>query len=300
MSNRITLSPRDRSLLVLLSRTPATTSQLLRASRAFEGGPFADDRRLRERLRALADGGFVRSWSAATANGGLQNYYKITPVAFATLYGPEAELPPRAFFAEIAPSHFAHTLRLAEAVVTIVTASHARQVEITRFYRENELTLQVGQDRLQPDGFMRLACDGRTFNIALEIDMSQESIDSPAASSIRRKIGLYHAYQEQAFADWHAARKRWEEPRFRVVFLTLTTQRAYHILAFTRQIASHRSRRLVYAATQSSFSTDSAALTNPLFLDHFGHWQSLIHDHPSARFQKEPVRINGPKQLIAT
>lgn len=240
----------------------------------------------------MADGGFVRTWSAATANGGLQNYYKITPVAFATLYGPEAELPPRAFFAEIAPSLFAHTLRLADAVVTIVTASHARQIEIVRFYRENELTLLVGQDHLQPDCFVRLGCDGRTFNLALEIDMSQESIDSPAASSIRRKIGLYHAYQEQAFADWRAAGKRWEEPRFRAVFLTPTTQRAYHILAFTREIATHRSRRLVYAATQSSFGTDSIPLTAPLFLDHFGCWQSLVDPHPTSVYIKQAVTIS--------
>lgn len=296
MSNRILLTDRDRSLLHVLSRTPATTALLLRASSTFEGGSFTDDRRLRERLTALSAAGLARFWPAFLGSGGLQNYYKLTPAGFAALHGPDAELPPRAFFQEISPSHFDHTLRLADAVVTLHVAAHARRIEIVRFYRENELTLTVGQDRLQPDGFVRLACDGRTFNFAIEIDTSQESIDSPSASSIRRKIGLYHAYQEQAFADWHAAGKRWEEPRFRVVFLTPTIMRAYHILAFTRQIAMHRSRRLVYAATQSSFCSDAAALTNPLFLDHFGNWQALVELHPSAGHLKHPVRISTPRR----
>ena len=75
MSNRVSLSPRDLSLLRLLSWTPATTAQLLRASDAFEGGRFLDERRLRERLQALGEEGIVRAWSAAHAGGGLQKYY---------------------------------------------------------------------------------------------------------------------------------------------------------------------------------------------------------------------------------
>src|SRR5438128_2119065 len=110
MSIRVTLSPRDRSLLRLLSWTPATTALLLDASRAFDGGPFADDRRLRERLTALAGEGLVRAWASAHPGGGLQNYYKLTPAGFAALHGPDVPQPPRAFFAELAPSTFAHTL----------------------------------------------------------------------------------------------------------------------------------------------------------------------------------------------
>ena len=41
MSNRVSLSSRDVSLLRLLSRTPATTSLLARASVTFDGGSHA-------------------------------------------------------------------------------------------------------------------------------------------------------------------------------------------------------------------------------------------------------------------
>src|SRR5712691_8084594 len=99
MSTRISLSPRDISLLRLLSWTPATTALLLRASSTFDGGPFIDERRLRERLQAFCEAGAVRCWPMAQAGGGLQNYYKLTPLGFDMLCGSEAAHPSRAFFA---------------------------------------------------------------------------------------------------------------------------------------------------------------------------------------------------------
>src|SRR5437667_12880100 len=113
MSSRVSLSPRDVSLLRLLSWTPATTGLLLRASSTFDGGAFLDERRLRERLQALAEAGVVRSWPMAQAGGGLENYYKLTPVGFDMLSGSESPRPSRAFFAEASPSFCAHTFRLA-------------------------------------------------------------------------------------------------------------------------------------------------------------------------------------------
>src|SRR5262245_32778515 len=104
MSSCVSLSPRDRSLLQLLSWTPATTALLLRASAAFAGGAFANERRLRERLQAYAEAGMVRCWPMAQGSGGLQNYYKLTPLGFGVLSGNEMEQPSRAFFAEVSPS----------------------------------------------------------------------------------------------------------------------------------------------------------------------------------------------------
>lgn len=291
MSNRITLSPRDRDLLRLLSWTPATTGLLLVASAAFEGGPYADDRRLRERLTALAAEGFVRARSSAHPGGGLQNYYKLTPAGFAVLYGAGAPLPPRAFFAEIAPSLFAHTLRLAEAIVALVAASRKRRLEIVNFFRENELALPVGGAEIRPDCFVRLAGPGRTLSFAFEIDTGQESVDSPAANALRRKLTLYHAYQNGALAGWAAAGKAWEEPRFRAIFLTSSVARAYHVLSLARTLQTHPARRLVYTAPLSTFITEPDPLTAPIFLDHFGNWQALADPHPTAPFVKTPVRI---------
>src|SRR5437773_2102132 len=111
MSIRVTLSPRDRALLRLLSWTPATTTLLLRASSAFEGGAFADERRLRERLQSLSEAGVVRSWPTAYAASGLQNYYKLTPLGFDLVCGAEAARPSRTFFSEVAPSLVEHTFR---------------------------------------------------------------------------------------------------------------------------------------------------------------------------------------------
>lgn len=45
MSTPVSLSPRDRSLLQLLSWTPATTALLHRASMTFDGGAFINERR---------------------------------------------------------------------------------------------------------------------------------------------------------------------------------------------------------------------------------------------------------------
>lgn len=284
-------SPRDLSLLRLLSWTPATTALLLAASSTFEGAPFLDERRVRERLQALSEAGFVRSWPSAQAGGGLQNYYKLTPLGFELVCGAEAQQPPRAFFAEVSPSLFAHTFRLAETIVTVARACHARRVAIERFVRENDLTLSAGDQQVQPDCFFRLAFAGRMFNLAFEIDNSQASVDAHALNSIRRKLAVYHAYQELVLAQWRSGGKQWERPRFRVVFLTQSVARAYHILALAAAGTPLLARRLVVAATHAEFVADPDPLLAPVFLDHLGKWQALVDPHPTASSRKSPVRL---------
>lgn len=291
MSNRVSLSSRDLSLLRLLSWTPATTALLLRASATFDGDPFTDERRLRERLQALSTAAIVRSWATAHAGGGLQNYYKLTPTGFAILSGVEVPRPAQAFFAEVTPSLFAHTFRLAEVIVEALRACHGRRVGIERFNRENELAFRVGTHQVQPDCFFRLACGGRVFNLAFEIDNGTASVDSFAANGIRQKLTVYHAYQDQVLSRWLTAGKKWERPRFRVVFLTQSAARAYHILSLAEEITRNKARRLVYAATHADFVTDSDPLMAPIFLDHFGHWHSLVDLHPTAAQQRDPVRL---------
>ena len=294
MSSHVSLSPRDLSLLRLLSWTPATTALLLRASDTFDDGAFINERRLRERLQALGAAGMVRAWSTAQAGGGLQNYYKLTPLGFDLCHGIDIERPPRAFFAEVSPSLFAHTFRLAEGIVETVRACHAQRVTIKRFIRENELVFRAGDRQVQPDCFFRLTTAGRSFNLAFEIDNSTASVDAHAMNSIRQKLMTYQAYQDMLLSQWLASGKKWERPRFRVVFLTQSIERAYHILAFAADATPNKSRRFVYAAAHENYVTDDRPLHAPIFLDHLGNWQSLIDLHPSAVYAKTPVRLVRP------
>lgn len=131
----------------------------------------------------------------------------------------------------------------------------------------------------------RAVRNGRSFNLAVEIDNSTESILSYSAKCIRQKLAIYDAYQEVLLAQWRAAGKRWERPRFRVVFLPPSVERAYHILALAEEAARNKACRVVYAATHAEFVTDPDPFFSPLFLDHAGRWQSLIDLHPTAPYQ---------------
>jgi hypothetical protein len=228
------------------------------------------------------------------SGGGLQNYYKLTPLGFEFLYGPTVPQPSRAFFEVVSPSLLAHTFRLAEVIVATLRACSAHRIVIDRFFRENELTFTAGQEQVQPDCFFRLLTSGRAFNLAFEIDNSMSSIEAPSESSIEGKLKVYDAYQELMLSRWLSAGKNFERPRFRVVFLTPSVARAYHILAQAAKTTRHPLRRLVYASTHDAYLTDLDPLLSPLFLDHRGSWQSLIDLHPTARYLREPVRLPSP------
>src|SRR5438093_2214900 len=138
------VSLRDRDLLQLLDRTPATVALILKASTTFAGEPFRDERRVRERLQQLAAEQLVRRFTLAQASGGAMNYYKLTAAGFASLHGPEPALPPRAYFAEIPLSRLQHPLPLASVIVHMLTGASRHRVSVTKFHRENELPLSVG------------------------------------------------------------------------------------------------------------------------------------------------------------
>ena len=178
MATTLVLSPRDRSLLRILSWTPATAAQLFQASASFDEGPYQDERRLRERVQSLCEARFVRLWQTGHAGGGLKNYYKLTPAGFQALIGSDVALPPRAFFQETSPALFEHTLFLADVIIQSVVAAHGQKITICRFFRENDLPFSAGERQVQPDCFFQFTIDGRIFNIAFEIDLSTESIDS--------------------------------------------------------------------------------------------------------------------------
>src|SRR2546425_1055367 len=84
----------------------------------------------------------------------------------------------------------------------LLRACHARRVTIERFIRENELAFKAGGKQVQPDCFFRLATAGRAFNLAFEIDNSTASVESYAVNSVRQKLVVYHAYQDQVLGAW--------------------------------------------------------------------------------------------------
>jgi hypothetical protein len=285
------LSQRDRDLLLFLYRTPATAAQILKASVAFDEGEYRDERRVRERLQALAKQKLVRSFPLAISGGGLANYYRLTPEGYRVVKGEESELPHRSQFAELPPSRLMHSLQLADVIAHVHSLAHRQRVRLTSFHRENELILEVGNHRVVPDCHLQLETSGRTFNLLVELDRSNESLDGIAATTIRTKLLGYEAYQDYVLGIWKNNGEQGARPAFRVVFLTMSAERALHILALARDCARNRDRRLCYAATIDGFLSDPQGLRTPIFLDHGGRWNTLVNPFPTATFQRAPVRI---------
>jgi hypothetical protein len=290
------LAPRDLSLLGFLDRTPATASQLLKASVTFQGEAFRDERRVRERLQSLGRGKLVHAYPLAIAGGGLANYYKLTAEAYRVLHGPDAPLPHRSYFAALSPSRLLHTLGLADAIVHLHTAAEVARAKLTAFHRESEVVLEIGHHRVVPDCHVQFLSGGRYFNVLFEIDRSTEPIDSLASSSIRTKLLAYEAYQNHVLELWKRGGRRELRPYFRVAFLTMSVDRAHHILSLAADCARNGDRRLCYAATQDEFLAMPDALREPLFLDHAGYWRALVDMHPTARFLRAPVRFAPREQ----
>ncbi len=300
MTNAVIPSARDQSLLRLLAHTPATTALILKASEIFPGEPFHDDRRVRERLQTLAETGLIRAFPATHGVGGPVNWYKLTAEGFRTVQGAEAALPHRSRFEAIPPSRFQHTQTLAEVIVHSFLAAHRDRCTIPFFQGDGDARIDVASHTFYPDCFFQFALSGKQFNTYFEIDQSTESIDSNAEQSIRTKLLNYEAYQDSLVAWWKGQRERGPRPYFRVVFLTRSQERAYHILWLAQTCVRNGDRHLAYAATQDAYLTDLRALQSPLFLDHHGRWQSLVNLHPSSNFQRTPVRLSRPVTPFAS
>ncbi len=297
MTQGIVLNSRDLAILRLLAETPATAAQIRKASVTFGSEPFRDERRVRERMQALAQGGLLRSWSAAPPSGGLMAYYRLTGEGYRLAF-PEAEAgPSRQSLLAIAPSRYRHAMATADAIVHTLTASHERGVRVHRILGDGKLTLEIGERRQQPDFHAQLGFAGLTFNLVFEIDNATEPIDSLREQSIRAKIDGYIAYHEGVLQAWKESGNEGRRPTFRVAFLTTSAERAYHILWLARQRSQNPARRLIYATTQDMYCGHPHAVTEPVFIDHRGHWQALVDPHPTSRFLREPVRLSPPVAL---
>ena len=295
MSQAVILSKRDMALLGLLEMTPATAVQIRTASVSFDEGPFRDERRVRERLLALCDAGFLQSWPAAISGGGLMHYHRLTLNGFRVLHPDCSDSPPRTIVSRIAPSRFNHAMATADIIVHTLSVAHTARVRVAKFHGDGAIVLTAGEYRQQPDCHFQFEHSGKVFNVLYEIDNATEPLDSPRESSIRTKLLGYEAYQDWVLQAWReSSPPRTQRPCFRVVFLTRGSERASHILWLARQCARNPCRGLCYATTQEAYLSEAQAVTSPCINDHHGGWHSLVNLHPSSRFLREPVRLSPP------
>ena len=294
MSQGITISKRDSAILSFLDLTPATAAQIRKVSATYGEDFFRDERRVRERLQALGDAGLVKSYSLAVAGGGLMSYYRLTPEGYRAAFPDKSESPPRTNFAEVAPSRVRHAIATADAIAHTMTASHNAGVEILSSHGDGRLVLEIGEYRQVPDFHFQLSKAGKVFNLVFEIDNATEPIDSMREQSIRTKILGYEMYQNWVLSLWSQSGRCGPRPSFRVIFLTIGVERANHILWFANERANNLDRRLIYATTQDNYLSEERAVTQPIFNDHLGHWQSLVNHQPTSAFVRERVRFARP------
>ncbi len=252
------LTERDIDILAALDMTPLTAEQLCRLSRAF-ALPFADTRRVRERLRILAEARRVSAFRYATEGPGAPAYYVLTPLGYRLLHGPEATLPPRRQFMPIGIARQRHTFALAEFLVHTAVAAHAVGAKLANHARENAVRLTVGSDAVVPDAAFQLApFTGKALSFTVELDNRSERVRSDKeADSWQRKVRLYEAYADHA------------PSRFRVLLVTTGGEaRLRNMLQTARQHAKNPHRALVYGTTLSRYLAESAAVTTPCWQDH--------------------------------
>lgn len=277
--DRITLlTERDLDILAALAMTPLTAEQLCKWSRSF-ASPFSDARRVRERLRALADVGRVRAYRYATAGPGAPAYYALTPLGYRLLHGPKADLPGKNFFLPIGIARQRHSYALAEFLTHTIVCAHASRATLAHYARENAVALKVGESVLAPDSsFQLVSAQGKAFNFFVEIDNRTERVQSEKqADSWERKARLYEAYADQVSA------------RFRVLLVTTGGQhRLSHMLAVSHHLARNPRRSLAYGICLPQYLSEPDAVLASCWRDHRGTAVPLLPAH-SPRPQTTPV-----------
>lgn len=263
---RTVLTERDLEILAALDRSPLTIEQLLKVSRAFPE-PFASESRVRGRLQALRQAGWVRRWQYATVSrGGAPDYYKLTLAGYRLLYGPEFEPLTKRAFAEVGLAHQHHTRSLADFIVHTVVCSHARGLPVVDFCRENTLQLKIGEEYLFPDCAFRIRLPDQQFNFVVELDNGTERVRSQKdTDSWERKIRLYEAYQDQAAS------------RFRLLIVsTRSRARAEYIRHTAASLTRHPDRRLFLSVHLDDYIAETDAVCRPCFTDHRGIAAAMI------------------------
>lgn len=252
------LTARDLEILGALALTPLTAEQLCTLSQTF-ARPFHDPRRVRERLKALADAKRVCVFRYAIAGPGAPAYYTLTSLGYRLLYGPDAALPVRSQFMPIGIARQRHAFYLAEFLVRTMVAAHRLGVGLTNYYRENSLRLSVGSESLFPDAaFQLIAPAGKALNFLVELDNSTERINSDKETdSWQRKINLYEAHADHTVE------------RFRVLIVVQGSQdRLERILKIASRLAHNPRRSLIYGVTLDVYRRDASPISSSCWINH--------------------------------
>ena len=298
----IVLNSRVKEILRLLDRSPLPAHLIREASVTFgteehPDGSFMSDRRVRQKMQQLVEAELVCEHDFTIAGRGVMKFYQMAPAGYRVLYQDEPPEEHRKFFRPIAKLNWEHTYANAKVIVKTVVAAHRAGIRITSFCRENELQLETPAYKLSPDHFFQYHHGGRFFNVFHEVDLNTETLDSMNPKSWRQRILAYDVYQDHLLNIWKQNRKREPEPRFRVNFLTTTTDHAYRFLNLVHDLLADRRRLLFYASTMDEYLNDDDPLRQPILLDHHGRWQAIIHLHPAASFARLPVKF--PRQSLA-
>ncbi len=268
---------RDQQLHEALALTPLDTQQLLKLSQTFNQ-PFTSDRKLRERMQEHTAAGWVRKFTYATTTAGKLNYYKLTPVGYRLLKGPDAALPKSSFFQEVSPALQRHTQHLAHVLVQ--TKLHAKRMGIPIIDQrgENQLSLTLGDRVLKPDHSFTLVTRDGAFTYYDELDEGTEPISSTKQrESLEARIRFHEDYQ-------NATGERY---RVRVIFAKVSI-RMTQFLSLARTHAT-RQRSIFYAVFLEDYLKHGSPLTSPMFLDHFNRLQSVIPPSATAYQRRLPT-----------
>lgn len=282
-SQRTFVTNRDIELLAALDRCPLTVEQFLKVSRSF-AEPFASDSRVRGRLQALREAGWVRRWQYATASrGGAPDYYKLTLAGYRLLYDMDAGPPTKRCFAEVGLAHQHHTQRLADFIVHTVVCAHEHGLAVIDFCRENTLQLRMGDESFFPDCAFRVRLPGHQFNFMVELDNGTERVRSHKdVESWERKIRLYDQHQDAT------------ETRFRVLVVTTRSrERLDRILEAAALIVRNPQRSLFYGVHFDDYLAGTEPLCEPCFRDQRLRRVAMIP------MQQLPFREAKPPAVLA-
>jgi len=274
------LTQRDLAILGSLSKTPLDARQVLEISSTFSR-PFTHERLVRRRLQRLAEAGFASRFHYATFGSGAVNYYKLAPLGFRMLHGTKTTMPRRRYFKEVSLGLQEHTRSLADFVVRTYVAAHRAGIAVPSFWRENELQLSLGAQKMQPDcAFQLVTATGETYNYLVEIDCCTEPIRSTKQrESLERKIRFFDRYQAGT------------DKRFRVLVLfTKPSSRLHHFLQTVADIVGNPQRLLFYGAQLREYLDAKDSLRQPVFFDHHHQPQSLLPSPSGRRTPRRPKR----------